>query len=286
MQAAIDAALREEQSEWQATTGRPMPMNLDEMVIEARVAGFTAAEAEAGDFKFEAIKRQATAEKILRAQRLDDEARTRPAMPVATAKTTDKPKASAGAEYDVDAMLIETINKTAKRDCENNKEKADEMLSQLGWTALAEAITEATARPINERTLRRHAKPGRGQSNILKRWKPRRPERKRGGKSAAKQDRSAAVDVAGAPGQLSTVSRAEQKVVQRPDLSQDRRTDRQRQHDEAEARWIVEGRRGTCSAKRCGEVATRLGDGRPWCDDCYAEKFQGITPEVIGIRPR
>lgn len=208
------------------------------------------------------------------------------AVPAATAKTADKPKASTGAEYDVDAMLIETINKTAKRDFENNKEKADETLSRLGWQALADAIAEATARSIDERTLRRHAKPGPSQSNILKRWTPCRPKRKRGGKSAAKPDRITAVDVAGAAGQLATVSRAEQKVVQRPDLSQDRRTDRQRQQDEAEARWIAEGRRGTCSAKRCGEAATRLGDGRPWCADCYAEKFQGKTPDVIGIRPR
>jgi hypothetical protein len=39
MQAEIAKALAEDQAAWQAATGRPMPMNLDELVIEARVAG-------------------------------------------------------------------------------------------------------------------------------------------------------------------------------------------------------------------------------------------------------
>jgi len=84
MQAAINQAIAEEREEWLASTCRPMPMNADDCVIEARVAGFTAAEAEAGDFRLDAIKRQATAAKILRDQRVEDEARARLAVAAAT----------------------------------------------------------------------------------------------------------------------------------------------------------------------------------------------------------
>ncbi len=34
VQADIDKLLREEQGEWLASTGRPMPMNIDQMVVE------------------------------------------------------------------------------------------------------------------------------------------------------------------------------------------------------------------------------------------------------------
>lgn len=84
MQAAINQAIAEEREEWLRDTGRPMPMNVDDCVIEARIAGLTAAEAEAGDFRLDAIKRQATAEKILRDQRVEDDARARLAVVAAS----------------------------------------------------------------------------------------------------------------------------------------------------------------------------------------------------------
>ncbi len=84
MQDAINQAIAEEREEWLRATGRPMPMNVDDCVIEARIAGFTAAEAEAGDFRLDAIKRQATAEKILRDQQVEGEARARLAVVAAS----------------------------------------------------------------------------------------------------------------------------------------------------------------------------------------------------------
>jgi len=92
MQAAINQAIAEEREEWRRVTGRPMPMNVDDCVIEARIAGFTAAEAEAGDFRLDAIKRQAVAEKILRDQRVEDEARARTVLSPSLWPPVDSPE--------------------------------------------------------------------------------------------------------------------------------------------------------------------------------------------------
>lgn len=72
--AAIDLARRQLASEFAAVfqgmkadylaeTGRPMPTTIDEMIVEARVAGWSAAEAEAGEYTLAAIQRQSIAKR-------------------------------------------------------------------------------------------------------------------------------------------------------------------------------------------------------------------------------
>ena len=287
MQAQINQAIAEEQADWQAAAGRPMPMNLRQLVIEAGVAGVSRedialaqerAEKTGDRFGYDEVKEESTVEKILRAQRVDDETRTRLAVAAATA---DKPKPSNGEEHNVDGLLLKARKKLAIQKFGNDLVKADAELRILGWTALADAIVELTGTPITSKRLYRH----RNNSVILKTYSPFRPQR--GGKSKAKRNTTTAVDIAGNAGQLVTASRHNRLLTQEPDPSQDPRSDEQRRQDEAEAQWIEQGRRGTCSSKACrDENPTRFRNGRPWCDDCYAEKFEGITPDVIGIRPR
>jgi len=204
-----------------------------------------------------------------------------PAIQAATAKTIDKPKPSTGEEHNVDGLLLKARKKLADKKFSGNATKADEELRILGWTALADAIAELTGESICEKTLYRH----RNKSAILKTYSPFQP--RRGGKSKARRSTTAAIDLAGGAGQLVTVSRHSRLLMQEPDPAQDPRSDEQRRQDEAEARWIEQGRQGTCSVKTCrDENPARFRDGRPWCADCYAEKFEGLTPDVIGIRTR
>ena len=83
----IAKAIEEDHAEYFAATGQVLPTTLDDMngiVTQARVAGWTAAESEAGEYTLAAIHRQAVAAKILRDQRVEDEARTRLAVAAAS----------------------------------------------------------------------------------------------------------------------------------------------------------------------------------------------------------
>lgn len=65
----IAKAIEEDQAEYSTATGQVLPNTLDDMdeiIIQARMAGFTAAEAEAGEYTLAAIHRQAVAAKRLR----------------------------------------------------------------------------------------------------------------------------------------------------------------------------------------------------------------------------
>jgi hypothetical protein len=82
MQAAIDKAIADDREEWLRDTGRPMPMNARQLVIEAGVAGISRediAQAEeraqkTGDrFGYEEVKQESTVAKILRDQHIADE---------------------------------------------------------------------------------------------------------------------------------------------------------------------------------------------------------------------
>lgn len=284
MAAEIATAIEEDQAEYLAATGQVLPTTLDDMdeiIIQARVVGFTAAESEAGEYTLAAIHRQAIAAKILRDQRVEDDASSRPAMPSPTAKTAGDPKPSTGEEHSVDGLLLKARKKLATKKFSGNATRADEELRILGWTALADAIAELTGESICEKTLYRH----RNKSAILKTYSPFQP--RRGGKSKARRSTTAAIDLAGGAGQLVTVSRHSRLLMQEPDPAQDPRSDEQRKQDDSEAQWIEQGRPGTCSSKACrDENPTRFRNGRAWCDDCYSETFEGKTPDVIGIRPR
>ena len=75
MQEAIAEALREEQAAWLKATGRKMPMNAEECVIEARVAGMSDEDLEnPSDLTrgYEGICRAATVRKILRDEKVAD----------------------------------------------------------------------------------------------------------------------------------------------------------------------------------------------------------------------
>ena len=88
----IAKAVEEDQAEYFAATAQVLPTTLDDMdkiITQARVAGFSAAEAEAGEYTLAAIHRQAVAAKILRDQRVEDEARAR--LAVATASPSPWP---------------------------------------------------------------------------------------------------------------------------------------------------------------------------------------------------
>jgi hypothetical protein len=57
--------LREIDAEWKVETGQPMPRGVDEVVIAARMAGFSADYAETGNYTLNEVYRQAIAAKKL-----------------------------------------------------------------------------------------------------------------------------------------------------------------------------------------------------------------------------
>jgi len=92
MQAEMAQAIAEEQAAWQAATGRPMPMNLDELVIEARVAGMNDDDLDnPSTFKkgYDGILREATVRKIHRDERIADDIAVQAAVAERVAPTIE-----------------------------------------------------------------------------------------------------------------------------------------------------------------------------------------------------
>jgi hypothetical protein len=77
-----------EKAEYLADTGQAMPTTIDEMKVAARLAGFTAGEAEAGDYTLAAIHRQAVATK-----QIDERHRQQLAAEIVARVKTEDPAA-------------------------------------------------------------------------------------------------------------------------------------------------------------------------------------------------
>jgi hypothetical protein len=163
MQAEIAQAIAEEQAAWQAATGRPMPMNLDELVIEARVAGMSDDDLDnPSPFGkgYGGILREATARKILRDERIADEITVQVAVAerVAVAKLVDGPheeKRVGPPEHEDDeleAFLLKSW--TSYRDDPNivDKDNKDEWLETL--PAISEVLDPEKKQAMKDKWLR------------------------------------------------------------------------------------------------------------------------------------
>lgn len=85
-EAELAAAVAEMKAEWLQATGQEMPTKLDEMPVAARMAGWSAAEAEAGDYTLAQVHRQLQAQ-----QALDDRNRKGIAAEVVKAMAAAEP---------------------------------------------------------------------------------------------------------------------------------------------------------------------------------------------------
>lgn len=98
MQAAIDKAIADEQEEWLRATGRPMPMNAGQLVIEALTTGMSREDIAQADeraqktgdrFGYEEVKQESTVAKILRDQHIADEITVQVAVAERLASVSD-----------------------------------------------------------------------------------------------------------------------------------------------------------------------------------------------------
>jgi len=144
MQAQINQAIAEEQADWQAAAGRPMPMNLKQLVIEAGVVGVSSedialaqerAEKTGDRFGFDEVKDKIAVANILRDQRIEDEIRTRLAVAAATPVTEVRKNPGGGRnpqdDNELEARLFDSW--TSYRDDPNivDKDDKDDWLETL-----------------------------------------------------------------------------------------------------------------------------------------------------------
>jgi hypothetical protein len=169
MQAAIDKAIADEREEWLRDTGRPMPMNAGQLVIEALATGMSREElAQADDraqktgdrFGYEEVKQQSTVAKILRDQHIADEITVQVAVAerVAVAKPADSPheKKQVGPpeheDDELEAFLLKSW--TSYRDDPNivDKDSKDEWLETL--PTVREVLDPEAKQAIKDKYLR------------------------------------------------------------------------------------------------------------------------------------
>jgi len=167
MAAEIAKAIEEDKAEYLAATGQVLPTTLDEMdeiIIQARVAGFTAAESEAGEYTLAAIHRQAIAAKRLRdlqqtAEIYEEQNHTGESADTPRRKSGKKKSRGRGGhnKAPITGWITTIAQSWHERDGRNPVDAVIDIKS-LGDTPLADLIFEELGEPVSAKTISRWRK--------------------------------------------------------------------------------------------------------------------------------
>jgi len=133
----------EAREDWIATTGHPMPDTFEEIEVSARLAGWNAAEAVAGEYTLAQLYGQATAAKILRDQRVEDEARAR--LAASSCSTVSEESRIANSLTTESRLVLAALDEWEADSLTNKMTRAD--------IAARTGLSECVLRNVMERQL-------------------------------------------------------------------------------------------------------------------------------------
>lgn len=149
-------ALQEATQEYQQETGDAPPASVEEIMIAARLAGWTAAEATAGDYTLADVHRMAVAQKLLMERQNAQATKTGPLprRPKGTAKTSGR---GGHNKKPILAWIVQISEAVASREGIEST-AAFQRIERLGDTALAGLIEDELGEPCTAKAIQRWRK--------------------------------------------------------------------------------------------------------------------------------